>query len=93
MTTNHACRTGEPRAPYGVARLVLLLLLVALVAGCGREATPRATRATSAPPRAADPVATPAPATADTTRQPGPDVRGLGDPNAPIQVVEYGDYQ
>ncbi|GAB4194851.1 MAG: hypothetical protein OHK0022_11220 [Roseiflexaceae bacterium] len=59
----------------------LLLLAVVLLVACGPEAPPRS----AAPDR---PTAQPTAASlAVDTR------RALGDPNAPITIVEYSDFQ
>jgi len=77
-----------------VARLLLLLLVTLLVAACGREAPPRAAKSTpfptSAPTHPAQLAQSSQPA--DTAQATG-DPRALGDPNAPITVIEYSDYQ
>lgn len=68
--------------------LLLGLLMGLLLSACGREAPPRAASPTGAPsPQAASP-------TADTTGGAPIDTRrALGDPNAPITVIEYSDFQ
>jgi hypothetical protein len=73
--------------PY--SRLFLFVLCVVLVTACGEEAPPRIARPTSSPPAPA-PVRIPAPI---GDAQAAPDPRTLGDPNAPITVIEYADYQ
>jgi hypothetical protein len=60
------------------------------LAACGREAPPRASTAApssarSLPTSVAAPISDAPPAAAE--------LRALGDPNAPITVIEYGDYQ
>lgn len=68
----------------------LLLLGVAtllLVASCGPEAPSRADRATFEPTRP-QPTSAAVPAA-----EQGDDPRAIGDPNAPITVVEYSDFQ
>jgi protein-disulfide isomerase len=83
---------GGNRAAF-VVRLLLFVLLAVLVAACGKEATPRVALPTVAPASATDP-ATPRPQPSPGSAAPKlAEARGLGDPNAPIQVVEYGDYQ
>ncbi|HEX9373413.1 MAG TPA: hypothetical protein VF897_20535 [Roseiflexaceae bacterium] len=88
-------RIRRPARP-GARLLLLALGLLALVA-CGREAPPRAA-ATLAPARRllATTAPTQPPAAGADPAQPaaaGADPRALGDPNAPITVIEYGDYQ
>ncbi|HEU4326563.1 MAG TPA: hypothetical protein VFS21_25700 [Roseiflexaceae bacterium] len=62
-------------------QLSLLLMAVVLLVACGPEAPPRS----AAPDR---PTAQPTAASlAVDTR------RALGDPNAPITIVEYSDFQ
>jgi hypothetical protein len=73
------------KAWYSQVMLLALLLLVA----CGREAPPRAG---TAAPTSARPLPTLAPAPLLDTAA-APEQRALGDPNAPITVIEYGDYQ
>lgn len=73
--------------PY--SRLLLFVLCVVFVTACGEEAPPRVVKPTSAPPAPA-PTRIPAPA---GDAQTAPNSRTLGDPNAPITVIEYGDYQ
>jgi hypothetical protein len=63
-----------------------LLVLALLIAACGKEAPPRADKSTLAPTTAAAPAP-------QVATQPGADPRALGDPNAPITMIEYGDYQ
>ena len=68
---------------------VAIVLLALGMAACGREAPPRA--ASTAPASARrQPTLAPAP-TLDAAA--APELRALGDPNAPITVIEYGDYQ
>lgn len=84
------------------ALVVVMLLLVA----CGAEAPPRTVRSQPAP--AQPPTSAPEPVTLPTlsiaatalpaapaadSAAPADDPRGLGDPNAPITVVEYSDFQ
>jgi hypothetical protein len=71
--------------PY--RRLFLFVLLALFVAACGEEAPPRVARPTAAPPA---PARIPTPS---GDAQAAPDARALGDPNAPITVIEYADYQ
>jgi protein-disulfide isomerase len=59
------------------------------MAACGREAPPRAA-ATAAPTIARQPTIAPVPT---LNAQVVPEQRALGDPNAPITVIEYGDFQ
>ena len=71
--------------PAHLSLFILCMLL--FVAACGREAPPRAVKPTTAPP-------TPFPTQQSAqAAQAGPERRALGDPNAPITVIEYGDYQ
>jgi len=68
--------------------LLLGLLTGLLLAACGREAPPRAASPTGAPSTQA------AAPTADTTGGAPVDTRrALGDPNAPITIIEYSDFQ
>jgi hypothetical protein len=92
-----------------MARLVLLVLPALLVASCGQEAPQRAMRATPSPSpyatRTPAPVTLPTVAVDIGTPVTMPDGgsasmtapealnRTLGDPDAPITVVEYSDYQ
>jgi hypothetical protein len=67
-----------------------ILFLALVLAACGREAPPRASTAApisarQLPTAAAAPILDAAPAAAEQ--------RALGDPDAPITVIEYGDYQ
>ena len=65
------------------------MLFTLAIAACGREAPPRA--ATTAPTSARrQPTLAPTP-TQDSAA--APEQRALGDPNAPITVIEYGDFQ
>lgn len=86
------------RAARISATIPLILISVALAA-CGTAAAPRS----SAPAQPAQPAGggmaptmaklpTDA-AQAASAGQPAGDPRSLGDPNAPITIVEYGDYQ
>jgi hypothetical protein len=71
------------------AHLLLLLCAVICITACGEEAPPRAVKPAVPTPTPLRPrLPTPAPAA-----QPAPDERTMGDPNAPIVVIEYGDYQ
>jgi hypothetical protein len=83
-------------------RLLLALLPVLLMAACGQEAPPRISRAAPSPSPYA--TRTPTSVTLPTVAvdagtpvaAPASDValnRSLGDPNAPITVIEYSDYQ
>jgi type IV pilus biogenesis protein CpaD/CtpE len=94
-----------PPARMRMARLALLMLAVLLVAACGQEAPLRAVRATPSPSPYA--TRTPAPVTLPTVavamdtpvalpaegQSTAALERALGDPHAPITVVEYSDYQ
>ncbi|HMO58400.1 MAG TPA: hypothetical protein PKA05_00915 [Roseiflexaceae bacterium] len=77
-------------------RLLTLLFLGLLAVACGPEAPPRATTASGTPPRTTTTplVAQPAsvPTSAVAAESPG-GARTLGDPAAPIVVVEFSDYQ
>jgi protein-disulfide isomerase len=66
-----------------------LLFVVLIVAACGPEAPARANRPAS------ETQGTPLLQEERTalSAQPGSDVRTMGNPHAPIVVVEYGDYQ
>jgi hypothetical protein len=67
--------------------VILPALALLAIAACGREAPPRAA-ATLAPTSAHhQPTFIPAQMLG------APAQRALGDPNAPITVIEYGDYQ
>lgn len=73
-------------------RSLYLLLTVVLIAACGPEAPARLRQAD---PRPEQPAATPL---IQADGQPllsdqNPNPRGLGDPRAPIVVIEYSDYQ
>jgi hypothetical protein len=57
------------------------------LAACGREAPPRAAAPTSARHQ---PTFAPAPT---QNAAAAPEQRAQGDPNAPITVIEYGDFQ
>lgn len=83
-------------------RFLLFWLPALLLAACGPEAPPRAAAPTSRPAGAQPTVgltmARPAagqPAAPDPTQadQATLDPRAIGDPSAPITVIEYGDYQ
>jgi protein-disulfide isomerase len=85
--------------PLPPTRWLLLLVAALLAAACGPEAPPRAARPTSAPNtermRPSGVTVVPA-ATAEQpagTAAANRDPRSLGDPNAPITVVEYSDFQ
>jgi len=60
------------------------------IAACGREAPPRAAAAVASTSARRQPTSAPAP-TQDA--EAAPEQRALGDPNAPITVIEYGDFQ
>jgi hypothetical protein len=77
------------RLSYVVYRLVFALLAAGMVS-CGREASPRAAATIVATAVRRHPTLPPAP-TRDAAA--ALEVRALGDPNAPITVIEYGDYQ
>jgi protein-disulfide isomerase len=67
----------------------VFVLMALAMAACGREAPPRA--ATAAPTSARrQPPLTPAPT---LNAEAAPEQRALGDPNAPITVIEYADFQ
>jgi protein-disulfide isomerase len=66
------------------------VLLALAIAACGREAPPRS--AATAGPTLASRQPTFAPAMTQVADA-APEQRALGDPNAPITVIEYGDYQ
>ncbi len=68
----------------------MFVLLALVVAACGREAPPR-TSAPAAPTSASrQPTFAPAPT---LSAEAAPEQRALGDPNAPITVIEYADFQ
>jgi hypothetical protein len=77
-----------------LSRRILICLLPALalltLAACGREAPPRAATVAPTTTTRHQPTSAPAPAQDAAT---APEQRALGDPNAPIIVIEYGDYQ
>lgn len=82
----------------------LMLACLLVIVACGKEAPPRATRpdGTSTPQasRVPQPIETP---TESLVSAAPPDSTGfapllderraMGDPHAPIMVIEYGDYQ
>jgi hypothetical protein len=73
--------------------LAWLALLALICAACGPEAPPRAA-SPDAPQSVGAPGATPLIQSAGpllAERVPNP--RSMGDPRAPIVMVEYGDYQ
>jgi protein-disulfide isomerase len=77
-----------------LVRSLTLLCCLLVVAACGPEAPPRAARPAAPAPTPLIPQPTPqqvAPA-ADTPAAPD-NPRALGDPAAPITVVEFSDYQ
>lgn len=85
-------------------RLLSLLLFILLANACGKEAPPRATTSTPSPEDAAARIqldVTRLPISPDQTatiKQPEntdsiSKQRTLGDPNAPITIIEYSDYQ
>jgi hypothetical protein len=96
-------RSVSSRMPVSGVRLLLFALITLLVAACGKAAQPRAAQPTPLPvaarsastterrilPTQASPVA---PVPTDAARRPS-SARALGDPSAPITVIEYGDYQ
>jgi hypothetical protein len=77
------------RLSSAVCHLVFVLLTLGL-ASCGREAPPRATATAAATAARRQPTLAPV-LTRDAAT--ASDVRALGDPNAPVTVIEYGDYQ
>ncbi|HWQ11845.1 MAG TPA: hypothetical protein VNL77_03545 [Roseiflexaceae bacterium] len=80
--------------PFHVARWLPLLIAALIVAACGPKAPPRAARTAATPGterlRPSGVTVVPAPAPQTT---PAGDPRAMGDPNAPITVVEYSDFQ
>ena len=68
-----------------VARAAYLLIFAALFSAACGQAPPRAASSTTQPIPPAPSALAPGQAQADP--------RGLGDPNAPITVIEYSDYQ
>jgi hypothetical protein len=68
--------------------LVVLLFLIA----CGPEAPPRANRPGNLPPSVGTPLIEQANRGRLLSEQ-NPDPRTKGDPDAPIVMIEYGDYQ
>lgn len=84
---------GRHRVPLGGVRLLLLALLALIVIACGKEAPPRAAKPGASPPTAALASGSDTPSIGPTAARAMPDPRAVGDPNAPIQVIEYGDYQ
>ena len=94
--TRAAFTTYRARWALLSRRAPLLVLAALLIVACGREAPPRAASPTTASPtRARISAIPPTQATdpASTAVPPGDDTRAQGDPNAPITVIEYGDYQ
>jgi hypothetical protein len=89
-------RHGHGRALVVCARLLLLAAMMILAAACGRAAEPRASQpnandsAALPPTSAGTPQAAPG---AGAPAQQASDARAIGDPSAPITVIEYGDYQ
>jgi protein-disulfide isomerase len=81
--------------PFLTRRLLLALAL--LLVSCGAEAPPRLPEANPAPAgermRPSGVTVVPAPAPAGAETQSNADPRSLGDPNAPITVIEYADFQ
>jgi len=73
-----------------IVKLCGTVLLTLVIAACGREAPPRAAASIAPTSGRIRPTLAPAPAldAAAALEQ-----RALGDPNAPITVIEYGDYQ
>lgn len=76
---------------------VLAAALLLALAACGREAPPRAAGAPTAgrpgPTSAKQPGTGASAATSLPANQTGGDPRALGDPGAPITIIEYSDYQ
>jgi hypothetical protein len=88
--------TRGARWPFLGTRALIFILMALLVGACGREAPPRAASPTTAPPTRAPSPATPltqAAMPAGTAAPREDDPRAQGEPNAPIVVIEYGDYQ
>ena len=93
----HAAFTGRPiRALVKLLAIAMAGLLVALLVGCasGPEATPTAVDPTPGAPTAA---ATPSVVPTETPAAMGEVVAQTrhfqGDPNAPVTMVEFGDFQ
>jgi protein-disulfide isomerase len=66
---------------------------VALAAACGPEAPPRLGGSSVVGPTRAAPLLGPTDPPAQGAQTAANNPRALGDPNAPIVVVEYSDYQ
>ena len=76
-----------------VVRLLLFLIFAVLTGACGKEAMPRAVGPTASPTGVAASVSTLSQAQHGSPSAIPVEKLSLGDPNAPIQVIEYGDYQ
>lgn len=91
-------------SPVRLLILLPVLLIMAVMSGCGKEAPPRATKPTpgsddqptmvlTRPTIAEMPAETTTPMDEQGAATLPQDARALGDPNAPITIIEYGDYQ
>lgn len=92
------CSGAQPLHSFLKLLPALVLSLVALAA-CGTAAAPHAGSPTQpasggmAPTMAKAPTSARAQAAPPSQAAPAADPRGLGDPSAPITIVEYSDYQ
>lgn len=70
-----------------IAACAVVLAALAFVAGCGSEAPPRTAVSATAPATVAPAATTIPAATGDNS------IRTIGEPNAPITIVMFSDYQ
>lgn len=69
----------------------LIMLVCLLLAACGPEAPPRTGQSVAPAAAQQTPLVAATPSPLLSERSPNP--RAMGDPNAPIVMIEYGDYQ